>query len=444
MTLFQGMFSAPSWQSLTYLAYGWSLAWGRQTVTTYMWLSGAANVKHFSRYYVFLGSSLYQVRYRLWAQVIRFGASFIPEGEVIHLHIDDHTAKKSGRHIQGRDRYRNGAGSARQEYRILEGIKLVLGIMRVPLTMWPEHYLSLPIGLELSLKPERARTLGVPYQSRSQLARRIVDLAAEQLPGRRLRVSGDGEFATKAFLRHLPPLVDVVGRFLISAQLYQPAPKRPTGQRGAPRKKGDRVGSPTTLVKTPTGWQTHPTEAGAVVQSWDGIWHSVLPGRVIRMVVVRRPRRENLRGAKGKKAFGRHKPLEAFFSTDVALSLTTILEGYQDRWAIEIDIRDARAFHGLAQDQCRKLRHIIGANTFRLLMAAARTLWFIEQTERVGQIELCHFRPWYWQKVAPSQLDVAWACREALCEAGIFPIPRFFAGLDKNQQEPDEPLPRAA
>lgn len=249
---------------------------------------------------------------------MRFGASFIPEGEVIHLHIDDHTAKKSGRHIQGRDRYRHGAGSARQEYRRLEGINLVLGIRRVPLTMWPEHYLSLPIGLARSLKPERARTLGVPYQSRSQLARRLVDLAAAQLPRRRLRVSGDGACATQAFLRHLPPLVDVVGRFLISAQLYQPAPKRPTGQRGAPRKKGDRVGSPTTLGKTPTGWQTHPTEAGAVVQSWDGIWQSVLPGRVIRMGVVRRPRRENLRGAKGKKAFGRHKPLAAFFSTDVA------------------------------------------------------------------------------------------------------------------------------
>ena len=110
----------------------------------------------------------------------------------------------------------------------------------------------------------------------------------------------------------------------------------------------------------------------------------------------------------------------------------------------QIAIRDARALYGLAQDQCRKLTHIIGANTFRLLMAAARTLWFIAQSERQGAVELRRYRPWYWQKVAPSQLDVTWACREALGEAGIFPIPRFFTDLGKNQHDPDIPLPSAA
>jgi hypothetical protein len=169
-----------------------------------------------------------------------------------------------------------------------------------------------------------------------------------------------------------------------------------------------------------------------------------LPGRVIRVVVVRRPHREHTALSKGKKPFGRHKPLEAFCSTDVSLSPTNILAQYQERWAIEIAIRDARAFYGLAQDQCRKRTHVIGVNTFRLLMAAARTLWFIAQSERLGSVELRRLRPWYWHKVAPSQLDVAWACREALGEVGIFPIPRFFTGLDKNQQASDEPLPRAA
>jgi hypothetical protein len=112
---FPGVLSAPSWHSFTSLAYGWSVAWGRQTITTYLWWSGAASVKHFSRYYAFLGGPLSKARYRLWAQVIRCGASVIPPGDVITIDVDDHTAKKSGRHIEGRDRYRNGAGSARQE-----------------------------------------------------------------------------------------------------------------------------------------------------------------------------------------------------------------------------------------------------------------------------------------------------------------------------------------
>jgi hypothetical protein len=148
-TLFTSTLGTPSWQHFTYLAYGWSVAWGRQTLTTYLWLSGAASVRHFSRYYAFLGGPLYQARSHLWAQVIRCGAALVPPGEVITIVVDDHTAKKAGRYIEGRHRYRNGAGSARQEYRILEGINLVLAIMRVPLKRWPGHHLSLPIGLEL-------------------------------------------------------------------------------------------------------------------------------------------------------------------------------------------------------------------------------------------------------------------------------------------------------
>ena len=136
---------------------------------------------------------------------------------------------------------------------------------------------------------------------------------------------------------------------------------------------------------------------------------------------------------------GQRKPppaLEAFFTTDLTLSAHDILNEYRDRWAVEIEIRDADAFDGLGQDQCRKRQRILGANTFRLVMAAARTLWFIAQVERGTDVPLCRYRPWYRQKVAPSQLDVVWACREALHEAGIFPIPRFTPDLAENHEEP--------
>jgi hypothetical protein len=197
--LFPGVLSAPSWHSCTSLASGWSVAWGRQTITTSLWLSGAASVKHCSRSYAFGGGPLSKARYRLWAQVIRCGAAVIPPDDVITIDVDDPTAKKSGRHIEGRDRSRNGAGSARQEDRVLKGISLVLAIMRLPLTRGPGHSLSLPIGLERSLKEPLADTLGVPSRSRRQLARRIVDLAAAPLPERRLHVVGDGDVATRAF-----------------------------------------------------------------------------------------------------------------------------------------------------------------------------------------------------------------------------------------------------
>lgn len=442
MTLWRGVLSTPSWHNFTYLAYGWALASGRQTITAYLWSSGAAHVKHFSRYYALLGQALYQHRYALWARVIRCGASLVPEQAIIALRLDDAIMKKRGRHIQGAAHYRNGAGTARQEYRTLWGINLVWAIMRIPLRRWPGHHLSLPIGLELYLKEPLANTLKVPYRSRSALARRIVDHVAATLPTRAMRVATDGGYATQAFLRDLPTNVEVVGRFLLTGKLYQPPPPRVKGQRGAPRKKGAVIGSPKTLATPASTWHPHPQEAGAVIQSWVGLWHSVLPGRPIRIVVVWRPHRAASPQPTGKKAFGRLKPLEAFFSTAVALSPHAMLETYADRWAMEIAIRDSHAYYGVAQDQCRQCEHIVGANTLRLLLAAARTLWFIVTSEQQADVSLQQCRPWYRHKVAPSQFDVAWACREGLQEAGIFPIPRFFTAVAANQQEidPSEPI----
>jgi hypothetical protein len=87
---------------------------------------------------------------------------------------------------------------------------------------------------------------------------------------------------------------------------------------------------------------------------------------------------------------------------------------------------------------------MVGANTFRLVMAAARTRWCLEQAHQRHGMHLQRYRPWYRQKCAPSQLDIAWACREALHEAGVFPIPRFTLDLAENHEEQDHALPSAA
>jgi DDE superfamily endonuclease len=441
MELFRGLFTGPSWQSFVLLAWGWALANDRHTITTYLWLTGATTVKHFSRFYVFLGCPLYAKRWHLWGAVIRQAAQFVPEGEVIEVVFDDTTKKKAGTHIDGLARYRNGAGSARQEYRTLRGLNFVVGIMRIPLPHWPGHHLSVPVGLELYLKPTQANALHMPYRSRSQLARDILDFIAEQLPTRHLRSLADGGYATKDYVRDFPPTAQAVGRCPVSAQLYQSPPMPTTKRRGAPRKKGALIGSPKSLAQTAEGWSPHPSEEGAEFQAWEGLWHAVLPGRLIRIIVVRRD------ATRGLTRPGPRKPpprVEAFVSTELTLSPSDILREYRARWAVEIEIRDANAFDGLGQDQCRKRQHIIGANTFRFVMAAARTLWFIDQVARRPNLNLQRYRPWYRQKVAPSQLDVVWACRESLHEAGIFPIPRFTPEPIENKQESENVLPLAA
>lgn len=264
---------------------------------------------------------------------------------------------------------------------------------------------------------------------------------AEQVPARHLGSLADGGYTTKDYVRKLPEAAHVVGRYPISAKLDELPPMPEHKRRGAPRKQGHLIGSPKTLATTETGWALHPSEAGAKVQAWRGLWHAVLPGRLMQLVVVRRDATRCTQKPWQRKP---PPPVEAFFTTDLTVGLDDILREYGARCTVEIELRDANAFDGLGQHQCRTWQRIIGTNTFRLVMAAARTRWFLNQVEDGTGVNLGRYRPWYRQKGAPSRLDVVWACREALHEAGIFPIPRLTPDLAENHEEPDHALPLAA
>ena len=203
-------------------------------------------------------------------------------------------------------------------------------------------------------------------------------------------------------------------------------------------KKGELIGSPKSLINQPIDWMNHPTEKRTLVADFTGLWHTVLPGVVIRIVIVYRKAYQH------RLRFTQKRVLEAFFTTDLTLSRDEILAEYPKRWTIEISIRDAFAYYGLGQDMCRNYQRIVGINTFRLLMAAARTLWVSQQISDTKQVNLLRFRPWYRQKQHLSQLDIAEAYREALYAGGITPTVRFLLDLREIHQSQDTSLPFAA
>lgn len=423
---FADLFTKASQQSLLLLALGFCLSTGRHTVTAYLWRAGACAFKHFTCFYVFLGGPFYDRLEWLWVSVIHLAERHVPEGEPIRLRFDATTSKKTGRTIDGASTYRNGAGSARQEYRTLWGLNFVVGEMLVRLAPWPEAFIAVPIGLALYVKEAQAEPLGVPYRRRSELAREMLDrLCGTVSPTRRVLSVQDGEFSTQHFLRGLPRQVAVVGRLPKNSPLYAMPEPKAAGSPGRPAKKGPRLGTAETLAETDEGWQAHPEEAGAEVRLIEGIWHSVLPGVVLRVVLVRR---KALKHAPSKKK--RQRYIEAFFTTDRGLSMEQILSEYHGRWSIEITIGQARQSLGLGQDRCRRYRRIVGINAFRMVIAAAQVLWFADEVSKVEAMDLRAYRPWYGRKQAPSLDDVLWAVRERLYGEGILPKVGFWETME--------------
>ena len=407
------------------LAHGWSLSSHRHTISTYLWLSGAVSVKHFSRYYAFLSGRFFNIMDKLWSSLIIALDHFIAQGSIIQIKVDSTTRKKSGPEIHGRDAYRNGAGTARQEYRTLLGLHFVVAIISIT---FGKHHLSIPIGIELYLKERWANELELPFKSRSQLARKLIDRTANILPHRNIQVTVDGDYATKAFLGNLPSNVDIIGRFPIDGKLYHPFDPASYSGRGRPRSKGKCIGAPRDIMHSKGGWMPHHHEAGAQIKIITGIWHSVLPNQQIQVVILRRLNTNS----------PRKNILEAFYTTHLQLTPGEILEEYRRRWDIEIDFRDANAYYGLAKDQCRKYRRIVAINNFRMLMAACRTFFCIKHLQEPDTLNLTRFRPWYRKKKLLSQLDIDTISREIMQAQGIFPTPCFIqdvAEITKNKYE---------
>ena len=432
-SLFATYFTAPSRQSLMVLAYGWSLATTQHTIASYIWLSGGVSVKHFSRFYFFLSGPFYRVIDSLWSVVIRLAAGFVEADQPIEIKIDDFIKKKSGKKISPASRYRNAAGSARQEYRVLWGINFVYGIMQVPTA---KGQLAVPVGLKVYLKEKVAEQLSQPFLSRSVLARQIIDLVTQTLPHCQIRVTADGGYSTKEFLRNAPQSLKNIGRFPVNSKLYDLPKPVPKGRRGRKPKKGPLIGSPETLIESEGGWKPHPTEKKTRYKSLCGIWHSVLPGVVIHLVVVHR--------TKPMPKHSKKREIEAFFTTDLSLRAEQILSTYSQRWSIEIAIRDGNAYYGLGADRLRNYKRIVSINTFRLLLAAIRTLWFIGEIGPEVSINLRRFRPWYRHKRHLSQLDIMTAYHEMLQAEGIFATVRFLDDLPEIGPSQNRSLPKAA
>lgn len=236
---FAGRFTKPSQTVFLLLALGFVLSSVRHTIANYLWRSGACLLRHYTRFYVFLGGPFFQEMEGLWRAVIRQAVRRVPEEEPIRLRVDETVCKKSGEKIDPADTYRNGAGSARQEWRTLWGICFVLGEMRVRLPGWPEDFVSVPIGLEVYLKEEKAEKLGQKYVRRSRLGQRLVKRVAEEVgPKRRVLSVQDGNYATQYFLRGLPESVDVVGRLPKNAALYErPGPHPDSGRENPARSR---------------------------------------------------------------------------------------------------------------------------------------------------------------------------------------------------------------
>ena len=407
---FASCFTKPSFQTFRVIVAGWLLGWGRRTVTHLLLAGEGLKIKTFSCYHRFFSQARWTVD-ALGRVMLSMVLTLIPEDAPIVVAVDDTLTRKTGKCIWAAGMHHDPLLSTGKRKFFSFGHNWVVLSVQLRFAFAPDKVWSLPILMRLYRRKQKKRPPGRPrgerkaigqappseYRTRPQLASEMIALWASWMPQRTIHVVGDSEYAGKTISRHLPNNVHLTSRMVMNAALYDQPPKRRTGERGAPRKKGKRLPSPAELAKSNNvRWtRTKVTLYDRRVRVWyktcTALWYNSAGTRLLRIVVVHDPS-------------GRRKD-DCFFTTDLSLSATAILERFAMRWPLEVAFYNTKQFLGLEDPQNRTPRAVQRTAPLALYLHTLVILWFAKH----GRFDLEAYRrghPWYRQKRTPSFADM--------------------------------------
>src|SRR5580704_2983294 len=241
------------------LACGMILA-DRSTVVAMTAAAGMAN--RWRRAFWFFSGAVWDVD-DLGPAVARLVAKYlIPPGEPLVVAVDGTFFKRWGRKVfHARWAY---DGSAQGGKKVAFGNTWVVAAIVVRLSCC-----SSPVALPVLFRPWR----GKGTASQVELAAEMLEKLAGAFPGREVHGTGDAAF-------HGGPLV-IEGttwttRLPANAVLYGPKPP-PTGKRGRPRVKGDRLGTCAQTAQA-ANWQdavihVYGQDTTVQIAAADALWH---------------------------------------------------------------------------------------------------------------------------------------------------------------------------
>ncbi len=237
------------------------------------------------------------------------------------------------------------------------------------------------------------------------LAAQMITTIAERVPGRRVHVVADAAYHGKG-LRDLSARITWTTRLPRNAVLYYRAPA-PTGKRGRPRCKGERIGTPAQAAVTAVFQTVSVARYGRTdtvrIAVLDCLWYGVFGPQPVRMVLVR------------DRDPG---PMLALVTTDLSVTAADLVARYAARWSIEVTFFDTRQTLGVGQARNRTAQAVTRTWAFGMYIYTLVVLWYALHGHRSGIVaDRRVHAPWYLSKTDPSFADMLTALRRTLIAA---------------------------
>jgi hypothetical protein len=340
---FEWAFSERVWEWAKVLLIGTLLAPGKRTVTAVLRVMGLSEEAQFQNYHRVLNRDTWSSRTLACILLRLLVQAFVPPDAPLVLALDDHIERRRGQQIAAKGIYRDAVRSSKSFFVKTSGLRWLSLMLLAPIP-WAKRVWALPFLTVLAPSERYHQERGIRHKTLIEWARQMITQVRRWLPLRAIVVVADSSYAAIELLAALSGLsvpVTLLTRLRLDAALYDPAPPREKGKKGAPRKKGLRqprlaqrlVDPKTEWERVTVAWYGRSTRS-VDLASGTAVWyHSGLPLVPLRWVLIR-------------DVAGKFEP-QALLSTDQNLSAQQIVEWFVLRWQEEVTFEEARAHLGV-------------------------------------------------------------------------------------------------
>jgi SRSO17 transposase len=400
LTFLRGCFTTPTFTTFAALVTGLIAQTGRGTVTGMVTGAGLTRTWSHDRAHAFfsraswnpdlLGTSLSHL-------VVR---QLLPADGVLTVAVDDTLFKRRGKKVFGAAWQHDGA--ARGPKPVGRGTCFVVVGIVVQLP-----FLARPVCLPVMARLWRPKQ----EQSKVGLAASMIRLLAACHHGRRIHVVADAAYHGKA-LRGLPATCTFTTRLPASAVLYDLAPP-PTGRRGRPALKGERLGTPkdlaTTAAFTRTEVKRYQRTDTVHLAETTCLWYGSFHTRTVRVILLRDDTTDT-----GYDL--------ALVTTDLTTRAAGLIARYASRWSIEVTFAEARDLLGAGQAQNRTRLAVERTVPFGLYCYTITVAWYALHGHHPRDVaERRERAPWYTTKAEPALSDMVAKLRRVIIAARFTP-----------------------
>jgi hypothetical protein len=363
------------------LLAGWIICLGPRTISEVWQATGWAAKRHHDTAYAVFHSAVWEWDDLGIVLATLILAQLIPGG-VVWLVVDDTLCHQRGAKVAFGGIFLDAVLSSKRHKTLRFGLNWVVLGIAVPVPMRPDRYFCLPVLWRLYRKKGKAGHQPRP-QAAAELARRL----AVANPGRTFWLVGDSAYVNAALLQGRPENLKVIGPLHWKAALYaRPEPPQ-EGQRGRPRKKGDRLPSPKSMIEDTVSYPAEVleiafpkvTRALRVQVIREVLWYRGCKTEPVMVVLVRDP-------------LGQWRD-EALVATDPTISAQFAILGYCRRWSVELAFFDSKQHLGLHDPQVWSERSVERAHPMAWFVGSLVVLWYCLKGHEGSHV--IRHRPWY-------------------------------------------------